>query len=153
MRPTGTKMENTMLVFLKHMLELFGVVYLRYHLIARLWNVWLVGVNAACLFFITHIEAQVVLAVTGIAVVAQTFIYGRIGFTRVLGAAHIMWVPMFAWMATRLDLINADPSLAQWLQVLFVTNLVSMVIDTVDVTRFLRGERAPHYHWKRPVSV
>ena len=142
-----------MLRFLKDMLELFGVVYLRYRFVPRLWNVWLVGVNAACLFFITHIEAQVVLAVTGVAVATQTFIYGKIGFTRVLGVVHIMWVPMFAWIATRLDLITADPQLALWLQILFVTNLISIVIDTIDVTRFLRGERAPHYHWRRPVSA
>ena len=139
--------------FLKHMLELFGVVYLRYRLITRLWNVWLVGVNAACLFFISHIEAQIVLAVTGAAVAAQTVIYGRIGFTRVLGVVHIMWVPMFMWLASRIDLVMANPSLAQWLEILFVTNLISMVIDAIDVTRFLRGERAPHYYWKRPVSA
>ena len=30
---------------------------------------------------------------------------------------------------------------------LFVTNLGSMVVDTIDAIRFLRGERAPYYHW------
>ena len=137
-----------MIRFLKHLLEFFGVVYLRFRPVPRLWCVWLVGVNAACLIFITHIEAQAVLAVTAVAVVAQTLIYGRIGFTRILGAVHILWVPMFAWMATRLDTIAAEPALAQWLLVLLVTNLVSLAVDTTDSIRFLRGERAPHYHWQ-----
>jgi hypothetical protein len=141
-------MEARMARFLKHMLELFGIVYLRYRLVPRLWNVWLVGVNAACLFFISHVEAQVLLAVTGIAVAIQTLIYGRIGFTRILGVVHIMWVPMFAWMALRLDSITTQPALAHWLLVVFITNLVSLVVDTIDVTRFLRGERSPHYRWK-----
>jgi hypothetical protein len=136
--------------FPKSALELFGVVYLRFRPVPRLWCVWLVGVNALCLFFLSHAEGQVVLAVTAAAVVIQTLIYQRAGFTRILGAAHVMWVPMFAWMATRLDLIAADPGLARWLLVLFMTNLVSMVVDTIDVTRFLRGERQPHYHWVRP---
>ena len=137
-----------MLRFLRHLLEFFGVVYLRFRPVPRLWCVWLVGVNAACLLFITHIEAQAVLAVTAIAVVAQTLIYGRIGFTRILGAVHILWVPMFAWMATRLDSIAAEPALAQWLLVLLVTNLISMAVDLTDTIRFLRGERTPHYTWR-----
>jgi hypothetical protein len=143
-------MEMKMIRFLVHMLELFGVVFLRFRPVPRLWCAWLVGVNFGCFLFITHIEAQVVLAVTGIAVVAQTLIYQRIGFTRVLGTTHILWVPMFAWMATRLETIAGQPGLATWLILLFLTNLVSMVVDTTDAVRFIRGERAPHYRWKLP---
>ncbi|MEJ1931283.1 hypothetical protein WDZ92_13595 [Nostoc sp. NIES-2111] len=133
--------------FLISMLELFGVVFLRFRPIPRLWCVWLVAVNLACLAFIAHVEAQVVLAVTLIAVVAQTVVYGRIGFTRVLGTTHVLWLPMFAWMATRMDAIRADPDLAHWLMLLFVTNMVSLAVDTADAVRFLHGEREPHYRW------
>ncbi len=137
-----------MIGFPIRMLELFGVVFLRFRPIPRLWCVWLVGVNLACLYFITHIEAQVVLAVTAIAVVGQTVIYQRIGFTRILGSTHVLWVPMFAWMATRIDTIMGDPALAAWLILLFATNMVSIVVDTIDAVRFMRGERSPHYRWK-----
>ena len=135
--------------FLMNVLEIFGIVYLRFRVVPRIWCVWLVAVNAACLFFIGHVEAQVVLAVTGVAVAAQALIYDRIGFTRVLGSVHILWVPMFAWMATRLETILADPAFATWIAMLFATNLVSLIIDLTDVVRFLRGERAPHYHWSK----
>jgi hypothetical protein len=144
-------MEANMIGFLIRMLELFGVVFLRFRPVPRLWCAWLVGVNLACLYFITHIEAQVVLAVTAIAVVAQTLIYQRIGFTRILGSTHILWIPMFAWMGTRIDTIMDEPALANWLVLLFATNMVSLVVDTIDAVRFLRGERAPHYRWS-PVS-
>jgi hypothetical protein len=140
-------MEMTMIGFLTGILKLFGVIFLRFRPIPRLWCVWLVAVNLACLYFITHIEAQVVLIVTTIAVAAQSLIYQRIGFTRILGSTHILWVPMFAWMATRIDTIAADPALADWLVLLFATNLVSLVVDTIDSVRFLRGERAPYYRW------
>jgi hypothetical protein len=136
--------------FLINAVELFGIVFLRFRLLPRIWCVWLVGVNAGCLFFITHIEAQVVLGVTVLAVVAQTLVYGRLGFTRVLGTAHILWLPMFAWMASRLDIIAADPALAKWLAVLLATNAVSLVIDCSDVFRFIKGERSPHYQWRLP---
>ena len=136
-----------MVRFLMQMLELFGVIYLRFRPVPRLWCVWLVGVNAACLLFVAHIEAQVVLALTVIAVSGQTLIYQRTGFTRILGTTHVLWIPMFAWMATRIDVIANEPSLANWLVLLFVTNLGSMVVDTIDAIRFLRGERVPYYHW------
>ncbi|MBO6510269.1 MAG: hypothetical protein JJ979_17625 [Roseibium sp.] len=136
--------------FLKNVLEIFGVVYLRFRPLPRLWCVWLVGVNAACLFFIGHIEAQVVLGLTALAVALQAVIYDRTGFTRILGSVHILWIPMFAWMATRLEAIQSDPSLAIWLTILLATNLTSLVIDAIDAVRYLRGERRPHYSWASP---
>ena len=138
--------------FLISALELFGIVFLRFRLLPRLWCVWLVGVNLGCLWFITHIEAQVVLGVTVLAVVAQTLVYGRLGFTRILGIAHILWVPMFAWMAFRLDAIAAEAAMSQWLLVLLATNAVSLIIDSTDVFRFVNGERAPHYKWRMAAS-
>jgi hypothetical protein len=146
-------MEMKMIRFLTAMLELFGVVFLRFRPVPRLWGIWLVGVTFGCFLFLTHIEAQVVLAVTGIAVLAQTAIYQRIGFTRILGTTHILWVPMFAWMATRLDAITSNQGLASWLLLLLATNTVSAVVDTTDAIRFIRGERAPHYRWKLPEPV
>lgn len=136
-----------MMGFMISVLKIFGIVFLRFRPVPRIWNVWLVGVNLLCLYFIWHIEAQVVLATTLVSVVAQASIQQRIGFTRVLGIAHITWVPMFAWLATRIDSIAAHPDLQAWLLVLTVTNVISMIVDATDVFRFARGERAPHYSW------
>jgi hypothetical protein len=136
-----------MISFLLHVLKLFGVVLLRFRPLPRLWGWWLVGVNSACLLFITHIEAQVVLAVTAIAVAGQALIFQRKGFIRVLGKTHLLWIPMFAWIGTRMDTIASEPGLSSWLGLLFVTNLVSLFIDLVDSIRYLRGERLPYYHW------
>ncbi len=137
------------MTFIKNVLELFGVIYLRFRPVPRIWCVWLVAVNAACLFFMSHIEAQVVLAVTGIAVVIQTVIYQRLGFVRILGSAHLMWIPMFAWMGTRIDHIAQFESLSNWLIVLLATNVVSFAVDAIDAYRYISGERAPHYHWAK----
>ena len=106
---------------IRSMLELMGVVFLRFRPVPRLWSVWLVGVNGAGLLFYQHLEAQVALAVVAVAVIAQALIYQRQRFTRILGIAHVMWVPMFAWMATRLPEIAATPGLANWLVLLAAT--------------------------------
>ena len=134
--------------FLINALEVLGIVYLRFRPLPRAWCVWLVAANAACLLFIGQIEAQAVLAVTAIAVISQVLIYQRTGFTRILGFTHILWIPMFAWMATRLDAIATDPALANWLMVLLATNALSLIVDAGDSFRFARGERAPHYTWR-----
>ena len=128
-------------------MKIFGIVFLRFRAVPRIWNIWLVGVNLMCLYFIGHIEAQVVLGTTLVAVALQAVIYGRIGFTRILGIGHTLWIPMFAWMALRLDSIATYPELQTWLIVLTMTNAISALIDLSDVTRFVKGERAPHYSW------
>lgn len=133
--------------FVTNVLKIFGIVFLRFRPVPRIWNVWLVGVNLMCLYFITHIEAQVVLGTTLASVVLQAVIYGRIGFTRVLGVGHLLWVPMFSWMALRADEIAAHSDLQTWIIVLATTNAISFVVDLTDVTRFAKGERAPHYRW------
>lgn len=137
-----------MMEFATNVLKIFGIVFLRFRPIPRIWNVWLVGINLLCLFFIEHVEAQVVLATTLVAVVLQALIYGRIGFTRALGVAHLLWLPMFAWIATRADNIAAHSDLQSWIIVLAITNAASFVVDLTDVTRFAKGERAPHYRWR-----
>lgn len=136
-----------MMNFIVSVLKVFGIVFLRFRAVPRVWCLWLVGVNLACLYFIGHIEAQVVLATTLVAVVMQAMIYQNTGFTRLLGIGHILWVPMFAWLTTRMDTIAAHPDLQLWLVLLAVTNAVSFLVDSSDVLRFARGERAPHYSW------
>lgn len=136
-----------MIETVKSALKIMGVVFLRFRPIPRVWAVWLVGVNLGCLYFIQHVEAQVVLATTLVAVILQALIHERIGFVRLLGVAHVLWVPMFAWMATRTTEIAQHSDLSAWLMILLATNVVSAIVDAVDVTRFVRGERAPHYSW------
>jgi len=133
--------------FVRSILELLGVVLIRFRPVPRVWGWWLVAVNGASLAFIATVEAQVVLAVTVVAILLQSLAYQRIGFTRILGITHCAWIPMFAWLGMRLDHIVLNQPLAIWLSVLLATNTVSLVIDTIDAARFLRGERQPHYYW------
>ena len=134
--------------FMRSVFELFGIVLVRFRPVQRIWGAWLVAVNAAGLFFIMHLEAQVALGAVGVAVLAQVLIYQRTRFIRLLGVTHMIWVPMLAWMALRLPTLpEGDVAFQAWLVTLIATNAVSLVIDTWDATRFLLGERQPHYVW------
>jgi len=128
--------------------ELFGIVLMRFRPVPRLWASWLVATNIACLFFIQHVEAQVALAAVGLAVLAQALIYQRKRFIRLLGVTHILWIPMLPWIALRLDTLpNEAPVFHAWLVTLIATNIVCLAIDTWDATRYVLGERQPHYAW------
>jgi hypothetical protein len=128
--------------------ELFGIVLVRFRPVQRIWGTWLIAVNTACLLFIQHIEAQVTLGAVGVAVLAQALIYQRKRFIRLLGATHVLWVPMLTWMALRLDTLpREETAFHVWLLTLIATNAVSMAIDAWDATRFILGERRPYYVW------
>jgi hypothetical protein len=115
----------------------------------RVWGAWLIAVNAASLLFIQHIEAQVTLGAVGVAALAQALIYQRKGFIRLLGVTHILWVPMLAWIALRLGTVpREEVAFHAWLVTLIATNAVSLAIDAWDATRFVLGERRPHYVWR-----
>jgi hypothetical protein len=98
--------------------------------------------------FIGHIEAQIALCAVGAALLLQALIYQRKRFVRILGATHVLWLPMLAWISTRLPAIPAEEhSFRIWLYALMATNGLSLVIDAWDAIRFLRGERNPPYTW------
>jgi hypothetical protein len=128
--------------------ELFGIVLVRFRLVQRIWGTWLVAVNSASLLFIQHVEAQVALGAVGVAALAQALIYQRKGFIRLLGVTHVVWIPMLTWLALRLDTLpREDTAFRMWFVALVVTNAASLAVDAWDATRFIRGERRPHYVW------
>ena len=134
---------------LRSIFELFGVVLVRFGPVQRMWGAWLIAVNAACLLFITHIEAQVALAAVGAAVLAQSVIYQHKRFIRLLGVTHVLWVPMLAWMVLRLGTLpEGESAFHVWLIMLIMTNSISLAIDAWDAARFVLGERQPHCVWR-----
>ena len=64
------------------------------------------------------------------------------GFSRLLGLGHIFWIPLLYFLWTRLDQIPADEFFGIWIRVLMTLNAVSLIIDAVDVGRYIAGERA-----------
>ncbi len=111
-----------------------------------LWQVWLAALVAANLvvpmFFLQRLEARVVLGTILASMTLMTWLTGRFGFTRVLGLGHILWAPMLAFLFARLGDIPAGDAFGIWIRALIVLNGVSLVIDAVDVIRYIAGDRA-----------
>ncbi|MCH7501547.1 MAG: hypothetical protein IH886_16375 [Nitrospinae bacterium] len=93
------------------------------------------------LFFLERLEAQVVLAAIMASMLLMTLITSTTGFTRLLGLGHIFWIPLLYFLGTHLDQIPPDDGFGMWVRALMVINATSLVIDAVDVLRYLAGER------------
>ncbi len=109
------------------------------------WQAWLallMTVNAVIpLFYLNRIEAQVVLATILASMILMTAVTALTGFTRLLGLGHILWIPLLYFLWARLGQNPADSSFGIWIRVLMTLNGASLVIDTVDVIRYIAGDR------------
>ena len=109
----------------------------------QLWLLLLVAVNLVVpIFFINRLDAQVVLVAFVARVILMTVLTALSGFSRLLGLGHIFWIPLLYFLWTRLDQIPADEFFGIWIRVLMTLNAVSLIIDAVDVGRYIAGERA-----------
>ncbi len=109
----------------------------------RAWLLLLITANMVVpLFFLHRLEAQVVLAALLASLVLFTVLTARVGFTRLLGLGHVLWVPLIWFLWTRLGDIPADGSYGIWIRTVMALNAVSLVIDVVDVIRYVAGDRA-----------
>ena len=109
----------------------------------RSWVLLLIAVNVSSLFFLQYLEAQFILGVFVLGAMFMLAVEYKLGFVRLLGLGHAGWLFLLPWLYFRLDQLPADDMFRQWIMILIAINSVSLVIDIVDVIRYLRGERAP----------
>ncbi len=110
----------------------------------QVWVLWLMALNFMWpLFLLDRIEAKVALlcfvvsAATGMALVHFQ------GFTRLVGAMHVFWIPLVVYLCMRLNADPADTFLGWWMLFTIVFNSISLIIDGVETARYLAGDRDP----------
>ncbi len=110
----------------------------------QLWLALLVGTNLVVpLLFIERVEAQLVIGAFLISMGLMTALTARFGFSRILGLGHIIaWVPLLAFLWSRLPDAPSSDSFGLWLRVVIALDAASLVIDAVDVVRFFAGDRS-----------
>ncbi len=109
-----------------------------------LWVAGLMGLNMmGPLFFIGTLEAQAVLASTMVGAMLMVFLFSRYGFVRLLGLGHIFWVPLVIWLGTRIPETDLNTPFGAWIILVLGANILSLVLDILDVTLYLRGDRQP----------
>jgi hypothetical protein len=118
------------------------------------WQLWLMVLVVhnmiVPLFYFGRLEAQVVFVTLLASMGLMTLITAKTGFTRLLGFGHILWVPLLYWLWTRLPQIPTGDIFGVWVRSLMVVNAISLVIDAVDVARYIAGDRAATVVGRRP---
>lgn len=111
-------------------------------IIVRLWLMLLMVVNLAIpLFYLNRLEAQVVVVTFLASAMLMTMLTANSGFNRLLGLGHILWIPLLFFLGLRIDQIPASDFFGIWVRILMSINAVSLVIDVVDITRYIAGDR------------
>lgn len=95
------------------------------------------------LYFIHTLEAKVVLIAIICSITIMTAVFSIKGFVRLLGIGHIPWIPMIPWLFTRLEHTSFGNLFGYWMVAIIVLNVISLIIDAIDVIRYIRGERRP----------
>lgn len=109
-------------------------------LVAWVW--WLMVVNTASIVFVRrHVAARWVLAAWVVNFALMSGLFAAFGFTRILGLSHVLvWTPLLVYLWRCTPAAGAGSVITTWLLLLFVSNAISVVIDYVDVARFLFGD-------------
>ena len=110
----------------------------------QIWIGWMMLVNTAAIAFVAHREARIALGAwigNGITMMALA---EMAGFTRILGLSHVLWwTPLVIYLWLQRDRFDAKGAFTKWIYILLVTNVVSLLVDYIDVLRFILGERDP----------
>ncbi len=121
----------------------------RYHLglgkMPLRWKPWLtlllVGNMIVPLFYLGRLEAQVVFATAIVNGILFSIVTAASGFSRLLGLGHLPWIPLVIFLWMRLDQWPPDDFYGIWLRVLIAINIGSIVLDAINVVRYVRGDR------------
>lgn len=107
------------------------------------WIAWMVLVNSASAAFLRQTEARWVLAAWLGNLVTMSALYELNGYNRLLGLSHVLWwTPLLVYLFGLRGTLPRGTPFGVWVALLFLTNATSLVIDYVDVVRYLLGERS-----------
>lgn len=114
------------------------------------WVMVLVVTNlAALLFVVGRREGRWLVRPEPIAIVASFvvaalfmgWLYEQVGYVRLLGLAHLVcWGPVWLWLLTRRRAIGTRTLFGKYVVVYLVIAGASLLIDAIDVVRYLVGD-------------
>lgn len=92
----------------------------------------------------TRIPAAALLAANIGSALGVTWLYGQMGYVKLLGLPHVVfWTPVAFYLWSVQGRAEV-PAIARWIiRVALATIVVSLVFDYIDVARYVLGERAP----------
>ncbi|TXI42843.1 MAG: hypothetical protein E6Q59_00320 [Nitrosomonas sp.] len=111
-------------------------------LFSKIWTLLLAIANLiAPLFFLEHLEAEIVLGVFFVNIIALASLTTLCGYTRLVSLGHILWLPLVYFFWTQLGDIPLATPFGIWIRTVMILNSITLIIDAYDVYRYIRGDR------------
>lgn len=117
----------------------------------RLWIWVLIATNLAALAFVVRraegrlrVRGEPLAIVAGFAAagVFMSWLYGQVGYVRLLGLAHLVfWTPPFVWVLARRRAIGTGSPFGKYAHAYLVVAGISLAIDAIDLIRYVAGDR------------
>ena len=102
----------------------------------------MVVVNSLSVLFLSRTEAQVVLAAWIANALFMTGLAQAMGFVRLLGISHVIfWTPLVVWLFRLRKQIRFRETYGRWITIPMLTNRTSLVVDYIDMVRYLMGDQ------------
>ena len=107
------------------------------------WVFWMGTINSLALVFLKHRPARWVLAAFLGNLVFMTVLFEMNGYNRLLGLSHVIfWTPLLVYLFRIRNNLPQVGVFVAWVKLLFLTNVISLLVDYSDVVRYLLGERS-----------
>ncbi len=120
----------------------FNKGLMRLPMIWKSWVMLLMICNMILpLILISPIEAQITLGTFAIAGLLMSLITAYAGFTRLLGLGHFLWFPLIVYLWPALSIQTPITLFGIWLYSVITLNSLSLLIDVIDVIRYITGNR------------
>ena len=114
------------------------------------WVLLLVLAHLGALAFVAHrADGKWKVRIEPIAIVVSflaagafmSWLFERVGYVRLLGLAHLVfWTPVYVWVLSRRGTIGGPNTLyGKYLLFYLVIAGISLVVDAIDVVRYLAG--------------
>ena len=104
------------------------------------WAYFLIIINVASLGFWEEPLAKLIFITLMVSAMLMMGLYSRFGFEKILGLAHILWVPLLVYILTQLS--AAAGTFKTYLVALSVSIAISLAFDFVDVWKYYLGEKS-----------
>ena len=121
------------------------------------WIMLLVVSNLAALVFVARRDADGWgVRIEPIAIVLSFFaagaamgwLYDQVGYVRLLGLAHLVfWGPVWGWVLSKRRAIGTQSLYGKYIHLYLVVAGLSLVIDALDVVRYLLGDGELFLRW------
>lgn len=106
----------------------------------QMWVTWMSLINMASLAFLRRMEARVVLGALVGNFMLMNALFALNGFNRLLGLSHVLfWTPLVIYLVRRHSKIEGAGAFTVWVRAIVLTNGLSLLIDYIDVARYLIG--------------